>query len=98
MFSLRMLMENHREDQWKDEQKDAQDGATRQKVKRRFMDALREDVQIVGGRTEDAEDQERWRRMIRFADSWMNQGKAESGRTNAFLIYIIWGHVDCVIV
>ena len=41
-------------------QKDTEDGAIRQEVKKRFMDVLREDVQMVGV----TEDRERWRTMI----------------------------------
>ena len=35
----------------------------------RFMDVVREDMQMVGVREEDAEVRERWRRMIGFGDS-----------------------------
>ena len=36
----------------------------RGRSKTRFMDMMREHTQIVGEREEDAEDRERWRRMI----------------------------------
>uniref|UniRef100_A0A3Q3XPT4 C2H2-type domain-containing protein n=1 Tax=Mola mola TaxID=94237 RepID=A0A3Q3XPT4_MOLML len=41
----------------------------RAEPKRRLMDMVREDMQIVGVREEDAEDRGRWRRMIRCGDS-----------------------------
>ena len=33
--------------------------------KRRFMDAVREDMQVVGARVEDTENRVRWRTLIR---------------------------------
>jgi len=36
----------------------------RGRPKRRYMDAVREDMQIVGIRVEDAENRERWKSMI----------------------------------
>lgn len=64
---------------WK---KEAQDGATRQEAKRRFMDLAREDMQIFGVREEAAEDRERWRRLIHWGHSWKILGKGEEGRRN----------------
>ena len=36
--------------------------------KRRYMDAVREDMRVVGVTEEDAEDRTRWKRMIRCGD------------------------------
>ena len=41
---------------------------SRGRPKRRFMDAVKEDMKIVGVRGEDAEDRVRWRRMIHLDD------------------------------
>ena len=40
----------------------------RGRPKRRFMDAVKEDMQVVGVTEEDAEDRARWRRVIRCGD------------------------------
>ena len=41
----------------------------RGRPKRTFMEVIREDMQIVGVREEDAEDGKRWRRNIHSSDS-----------------------------
>ena len=40
----------------------------RERPKRRFMDMVREDMQVVGATEEDAEDRKRWKQMIRCGD------------------------------
>ncbi|KAF7659468.1 hypothetical protein LDENG_00297190 [Lucifuga dentata] len=40
----------------------------RGRPKRRFMDAVKEDMKLVGVREEEAEDRVRWRQMIRCGD------------------------------
>ena len=35
----------------------------------RFMDVLRQDMQIIGVREYDADDRERWKKMIHFGNS-----------------------------
>lgn len=44
---------------------------------RRFMDVVREDMQVVGATKEDAEDRERWKQMIRSGDPWQEQPRKE---------------------
>ena len=44
------------------------------------MDVVREDKQVVGVTEKDAEDGERWRRVIRCDNSLKREGKAEKGR------------------
>ena len=44
--------------------KDAQNGAIRKEEHMRFIDMVKEDMQIVGVTEDDAEDRERWRMMI----------------------------------
>ena len=41
---------------------------------------MREDMQIVGVREEDAEDSERWRRTIHCGDFYKKLGKAKRAR------------------
>ncbi|KAK3511052.1 hypothetical protein QTP70_029380 [Hemibagrus guttatus] len=40
----------------------------RGRPKRRYMDVINEDMKLVGARVEDAEDRDRWRKMIRCGD------------------------------
>ncbi|KAF7662280.1 hypothetical protein LDENG_00240050 [Lucifuga dentata] len=40
----------------------------RGRSERRFMDAVKEDMKLVGLREEEAEDRVRWRQMIRCGD------------------------------
>ena len=40
----------------------------RGRPKRRFMDAIREDMRVVGALEDDVRDRERWRRVIRCGD------------------------------
>ena len=50
----------------------------RRRPKRRFMDVVREEMQRVGVREEDAKDRKKWR-MIRCNNSWKKICKAKRG-------------------
>ena len=63
------LFRHVNEGQWISWWNVAQGGDARQKEKKRFMDVVRKDMQIVGAGEDDAEDRQRWRSMTRCGDS-----------------------------
>ena len=51
------------------------------------MDAVKEDMQVLGVRVEDAENRVKWKTMIRCGNAW--KGKSRKEKKNKFInIYI----------